>query len=146
MARKGDDVKDDVTWWPAVDGERQAIRVDSQSTGGAYSVIESVAQPGTAVPTHLHRAESEHFLVLSGHYRIAIADEVVDVTAGAQVTIPPNTPHSWRNVSDGESRLVATIVPGGLEQIVYRMNDTPPEKVAELAAAFGCEILGPPAV
>ncbi len=45
MAKEGKDVEGDVTWWPAVDGERQAIRVDSRSTGGAYTVIESVAQP-----------------------------------------------------------------------------------------------------
>ena len=39
-------------WFKGADGERQAIRVDSRDTRGAYSVIESVAEPGCAVPTH----------------------------------------------------------------------------------------------
>jgi hypothetical protein len=60
--------------------------------------------------------------------------------------VPRNTPHSWRNVADGESRLLATIVPGGFEQLVYLVKDTPPEAVHELASRFGCDILGPPAV
>jgi mannose-6-phosphate isomerase-like protein (cupin superfamily) len=59
-------------WFNGADGERQAIRVDSRDTHGAYSVIESVAEPGCAVPTHRHREEEEHFLVISGRYRIAI--------------------------------------------------------------------------
>jgi quercetin dioxygenase-like cupin family protein len=58
---------DDGVWFEGADGERQAIRVDSRDADGAYSVIESVAEPGCAVPTHRHRNEEEHFLVLSGH-------------------------------------------------------------------------------
>jgi hypothetical protein len=54
VANEGNQVKDDAVWWAMVDGERQAIRVDNGSTGGAYAVIESVAEPDTATPTHLH--------------------------------------------------------------------------------------------
>lgn len=146
MAYDDHPAETDVTWWPAAHGERQAIRVDSRRTAGAYAVIESVADADTAVPTHLHHNEEEHFLVLSGHYRIAIGDQVIDAPAGARATVPRNTPHSWRNVADGESRLLATIVPGGFEQLVYLVKDAPAEDVIALAAGFGCDILGPPAV
>ena len=131
-------------WFDGAVGERQAVRVDSRSTDGAYAVIESVAELGCAVPTHRHRNEEEHLLVLSGHYRIAIDDRVIDALPGTNVTIPRNTPHSWRNVADTESRLLATITPGGFEQIVYLVKDSTAGKVAELAAQFGCDILGPP--
>jgi mannose-6-phosphate isomerase-like protein (cupin superfamily) len=137
---------DDNTWLAAAHGERQAIRVDSRTTDGAYAVIESVAEFGTAVPTHRHRNEEEHFLVLSGHYRIAIGDDVIDARAGVCATVPRNTPHSWRNISSGESRLLATIAPGGFEQLAYLVRDTAPEHVMALAARFGCDILGPPGV
>jgi len=136
----------DLTWLPAADGEKQAIRVDSRTTDGAYAVIESVAEPNTAVPTHRHRNEEEHFLVLSGHYRIAIGDEIIDAASGDRATVPRNTPHSWRNVSGGESRLLATIVPGGFEQLAYLVKDTPPGDIRALAARFGCDLLGPPGV
>jgi quercetin dioxygenase-like cupin family protein len=83
-------------WFNGADGERQAIRADSRDTHGAYSVIESVAEPGCAVPTHRHREEDEHFLVISGRYRIAIGDQA---PPGTRATVPRNTPHSWRNIA-----------------------------------------------
>jgi quercetin dioxygenase-like cupin family protein len=131
-------------WFNGADGERQAIRVDSRDTHGAYSVIESVAEPGCAVPTHRHRDEEEHFLVISGRYRIAVWDQILDAPPGTRATVPRNTPHSWRNIAAGEGRLLAILTPGGFEQIIYAVKDTPTEKIRDLAAAFGCDILGPP--
>ncbi len=104
---------DDGVWFEGADGERQAIRVDSRDTDGAYSVIESVAEPGCAVPIHRHRNDEEHVLVLSGHYRIAIGDSIFDAPAGIRTTVARNTPHSWRNVAAGVSRPLAIVVPGG---------------------------------
>ena len=132
------------TWLSAAPGERQAIRVDSRTTGGAYAIIESVAEPGCAVPTHLHRNEDEHFLVISGHYRIAIGSELIDAMPGAHIMVPRNSPHSWRNIAQVESRLLAILIPGGFEQIAYEVAHTPAEQIRELAARYGCEILGPP--
>ena len=98
------DTSPDVTvWFKGADGERQAIRVDSRDTHGTYAVIESVATPGCAAPTH-----------------------------------------SWRNIAAEESRLLTILTPGGFEQIVYSVKDTPPEKIRDLAARFGCDIIGPP--
>jgi hypothetical protein len=67
----------DNVWLKGADGEAQAIRIDSRDTDGAYAVIESVAKPGCAVPTHRHRNEEEHFLVISGRYRIAVGDQIL---------------------------------------------------------------------
>ena len=58
--------------------------------------------------------------------------------------MPRNTPHSWRNIAAQESRLLAIVTPGGFEQIIYEVKDTPREKIGDLAARFGCDILGPP--
>ncbi|OBG19283.1 cupin domain-containing protein [Mycobacterium sp. 852002-51057_SCH5723018] len=132
------------TWFAAAPGERQAVRVDSRVTDGAYAIIESAAEPGCAVPTHLHRNEEEHLLVIAGEYRIAVGDKVFDATPGACIRVPRNSPHSWRNIAQAESRLLAIITPGGFEQIVYEVKNTPADKIHELAARFGCEILGPP--
>ena len=134
----------DSIWLKGADGEVQAVRVDSRVTGGAYSVIESLAEPGGAVPAHLHRNADEHFLVISGRYRIAIGDTILDATPGTRATVPRNTAHSWRNIATQESRLLTILTPGGFEQIVYAVKDTPPEKIKDLAARFGCDILGPP--
>jgi hypothetical protein len=76
--------------------------------------------------------------------RIAIGDQILDAPLGTRATVPRNTPHSWRNIAAEESRLLAILTPGGFEQIVYAVKDTPPEKIRDLAAGFGCGILGPP--
>jgi hypothetical protein len=76
--------------------------------------------------------------------RIAIGERILDAVPGTSATVPRNTPHSWRNIASEESRLLAIITPGGFEQIVYALKDTPPEKIRDLAAGFGCDILGPP--
>ena len=131
-------------WFKGADVERQAIRVDSRDTPGTYSVIESVARPGCAVPTHSHRNEEEHLLVISGRYRIAIGDQILDAAPGTRATVPRNTPHSWRNIAAEESRLLAVLTPGGFEQIVSAAKVTPPEQIRDLAAAVGCDIVGPP--
>ncbi len=131
-------------WFKGADGERQAIRVDSRDTHGTYSVIESVATPGCAVPMHSHRNEEEHLLVISGRYRIAIGDQILDAPPGTRAVVPRSTPHSWRNITAEEGRLLAILTAGGFEQIVYAVNDTPPEEIPQLAAEFGCDILGPP--
>jgi mannose-6-phosphate isomerase-like protein (cupin superfamily) len=52
-----------------------------------------VAEPGCAVPTHLHRNEDEHFLVISGRYRIAIGDKLFDAAPGARISAPRNARH-----------------------------------------------------
>ena len=63
---------------------------------------------------------------------------------GTRATVPRNTPNSWRNIAPQESRLLAILTPGGFEQIVYAVKDTSPEQIKDLAARFGCDILGPP--
>ena len=122
----------------------RAIRVDSRDTYGTYPVIESVATPGCAVPTHRHRNEEEHLLVISGRYRIGIGDQILDAPPGTRATVPRNTPHSWRNIAAEDGRLLAILTQGGFEQIVNAVKDTPPERIRDLAAGFGCDILGPP--
>jgi mannose-6-phosphate isomerase-like protein (cupin superfamily) len=132
-----------VAWYGAAHGERQAIRVDSRATNGAYAVIESAAAPGCVVPTHIHRNEDEHFLVLAGHYEIVIGDRTLDAGPGTRATVPRNTPHRWRNVDGQQSRLLAILTPGGFEQIIFAVEGTPAEEIKALAARFGCDILDP---
>jgi hypothetical protein len=85
-------------WFKGADGERQAIRVDSRDTHRMYSVIESVARPGCAVPTHSHRNEEEHFLVISGRYRIAIGDQILDAPLELE-RLSPETPRTAGGIS-----------------------------------------------
>jgi mannose-6-phosphate isomerase-like protein (cupin superfamily) len=37
---------------------------------------------------HLHLNEEEHFIVVTGLYRVAVEDEASDISSGGSITIP----------------------------------------------------------
>lgn len=131
-------------WYEAADGERIAVRVSSVESHGAYAIVESIAAPGCATPMHLHRNEEEHFVIIAGQYRIAIGAKLFDASAGTSVTISKGATHSWRNISTEPGRLVVILTPGGFEQCIQTIRNSPPEKLEEVAASYGCYIVGPP--
>jgi mannose-6-phosphate isomerase-like protein (cupin superfamily) len=135
---------DGVTWYDAAPGERMAVRLSSLDTRGAYTVIESVAVAGCGVPSHFHQNEDEHFLILEGTYRFVCEDKAFEAAAGTSVTVPKGARHAWRQVSDSHGRALVVFTPGGCEQILQDMVGTPRNALEELAARYGCFIVGPP--
>ena len=57
--------------------------------------IESVPEDGPFVHTHPHA--EEHYEVLSGVLEVYVDGEWMDVSAGEEHTVPPGTPHTFRN-------------------------------------------------
>ena len=53
-------------------------------------------------------------------------------------------PHAWRNLSSSPGRLLAIFTPGGFERLVQEVISAPASNVEELAARYGCLIVGPP--
>ena len=131
-------------WYEGTHGERIAVRLSSLETNGAYAVVESIAAPGCSPPMHLHRNEEEHFIVLAGSYRFAIDDQLFDAVAGESLTVPMGARHSWRNLSDKPGRLLVVLTPGGFEECIQTIRNSPADKIEEVAAQYGCIIVGPP--
>jgi quercetin dioxygenase-like cupin family protein len=116
----------------------------AQKQNGAYAIVESVAAPGCSPPMHLHRNEEEHFVVLAGTYRIQIGNSVFEAPAGTSVTVPRGAGHSWRNISNEVSRVLIILTPGGFEKCIQTIRNSPADKILEIAAHYGCFIVGPP--
>ena len=135
---------DEKPWYEGTAGERIAVRLSSTDTNGIYAIVESVAAPGCSPPMHFHRNEEEHFVVLAGTYRIVIEDTLFDAPVGTSVTVPKGARHSWRNISNETSRLLVILTPGGFEKCIQSIRDSPADKVLEIAAHYGCFIVGPP--
>ena len=131
-------------WYEGTAGERIAVRLSSIDTNGAYAIVESVIAPGCSPPMHLHRNEEEHFVVLAGIYRILIEDKMLDAPVGTSTTVPRGARHSWRNISNETSRLLVILTPGGFEKCIQTIRDSPADKILEIAARYGCFIVGPP--
>ncbi len=117
------------------DGEdRGRIVVSSQSTNGAYSVMEWVvapqssteAAPGSFGP-HRHNTIEETFLVRSGELEFLVGDKVAVLGVGDFVRVPPGVRHGYRNRTGAEVNLIVTFVPGGFEELFvrYRSDQDP---------------------
>jgi len=83
-------------------------------------------------------------VVLVGTYRIAIEDRVFDAPAGTSVTVPKGARHSWRNMSDETGRLLIILTPGGFEKCIQTVHGSAGDKGLEIAAEYGCLVVGPP--
>jgi hypothetical protein len=48
-------------WSEVTPGERFSIRVSSEETNGAYTMLEVIADHRNGTPMHVHQNEDEHF-------------------------------------------------------------------------------------
>jgi mannose-6-phosphate isomerase-like protein (cupin superfamily) len=62
--------------------------------------------PGFAVQPHKHDDHVDSFYILEGEAEFTLGDEVVRAAAGTWIAVPVGTIHSFRNVRDGELRIL----------------------------------------
>ncbi len=131
-------------WLHTRPGEYCLIRTSAAETGGAYSVVEIVSQPGDGTPVHMHHKEDEYFFLLEGTARFQSGDQIFDVAAGGSVSAPRNIPHAWCNPSNTPFRMVAIATPGGCEEALRIIAKGGEIDVAALAERFQVDVIGPP--
>ena len=138
------DSHSDGEWIGTRPGEHCLIRIAAEDTGGAYSVVEIVSDPGdTGTPMHVHRNEDEHFLILEGTAQIAYGDRVLYAPQGASISLVRNVPHAWRNGGDTPLRMLVTCTPGGVEDIFRIIAQGGDIDLRALGTKFGVQIIGP---
>lgn len=90
------------------------LKATTDLTGGRFAALELLAPKDFASPLHIHHAEDEFFVVLSGEVRLRHGENIVEATAGSLVYGPREVPHAFRIDSDG-ARLLLFFSPGGVE-------------------------------
>jgi len=131
-------------------GTEMILKIDSHKTGGVMSVVESVVQPGSGPPKHVHTREDELFYVLQGTFKIWRGDDILEVGEGAVAFLPRDVPHTYQNIGESPGRLLAIITPGGFDGFfreVSSKNLSAPrdmEELTKIAGQFGLQFLGPP--
>ncbi|HKN93268.1 MAG TPA: cupin domain-containing protein [Thermoleophilaceae bacterium] len=100
-------------------GDYVTYKVRSAESGGAYFCFEVSTTPGFGPPLHSHEYR-ELFYVLEGEYEFTIqrGDQLETVMGGAgtAVAIPPNVPHTFKNATDKQARLLFVHQPAALEE------------------------------
>jgi mannose-6-phosphate isomerase-like protein (cupin superfamily) len=86
------------------------IRTASESDG-AELVIEAVLRPGAFMPPHVHLKQEEAFEVLEGTGTFRVGGQKIVAEPGQRVLVAPRVAHRFRNRSDLEVRVRATLRP-----------------------------------
>jgi mannose-6-phosphate isomerase-like protein (cupin superfamily) len=86
-----------------VAGFEVVVHADSATTGGQFSLIETVESlVGGGPPLHIHRDSAESFLVLSGRYAMHVDGREFDCPAGSFIYVPK----AW-SIPSGRSKPAA---------------------------------------
>lgn len=121
-------------------------KVTGEQTGGAFAIIEQPVEPGAMAPPHVHTREDEFSYVIEGELGARVGDQVIHATAGTWILKPRNIPHTFWNPGTKTARFIEIISPPGLEQLftelaaMFAEGRPAPEKMAELAAKYGCAL------
>lgn len=139
-------------------GALMVFKVDAEQTGGAFSLMEHVADPMFETPYHVHHGEDELFYVVDGEIDCYYGDDgesVVRAGPDDTVFLPRDVPHGFRVVSDDVCRMLIQVTPAGLEEFfaevggpAERLETPPPAEpdvvaLTEAAAGYQLDILGP---
>jgi len=112
-----DQVDSEVEWA----GSTYQTILRKENSGGAMSIVDSTSQPNVGPPRHVHEAEDEAFVVLSGEVEFWLDGETFRRGPGETAFIPRGVEHTFRVVSDTPSRHLVILTPGGFEGFFHAM-------------------------
>jgi quercetin dioxygenase-like cupin family protein len=132
------------------------LKVGSDETDGAVTVMEMTLPPGMGPPPHTHPC-SETVYVLDGTLTYHIAGEKFEGRPGSVFRIPAGTVENFEPTGETNLRVLVTYAPGGIENFFAEageeaqkrelppQSDTPPdlERMAAIGAKHGMDIQAP---
>lgn len=141
-------------------GALMNLKATGNDTGGAFALVDHLADPGVESPYHVHHNEEELFYVLDGQVDCFYGSDTPDsVRAGPGETVylPRDIPHGFRIVSKEPCRMLVLVAPAGVEELWVEAGEpapdltTPPppeeppdlESMAPLFEEYGVEVFGP---
>lgn len=136
-------------------GALMITKADGAQTDGRFNMMDQRVPPGYSVPLHVHRDEDEAWYILEGRATFYCADEQIEAGPGSWVFLPKGVPHVFKVGPEG-GRLLTLTAPGGFADFVAEAGEPAPslsvpppsepdtQRLAEIAAKYGIEILGPP--
>ena len=104
------------------DAHGVTIKLYSEETNGAISIIEQPFEPGLLLPPHIHQNDVWLY-ILEGTMHARVGDEVVEATPGCWVLEPRLIPHTMWNAGPEPARLIEVYTPGGFELFFKDFGD-----------------------
>lgn len=131
-------------------GVRYKTILSTDETGGNMSIVDSWSPVGSGPPRHVHDAEDETFVMITGTCKIWIEGVERIAGPGESVFIARGTEHTFKVVGDEPSRHLVILTPGGFEGFFADMafgqfsipDDMP--AIEESAGRHNLRFTGPP--
>jgi quercetin dioxygenase-like cupin family protein len=82
-----------------------------------------VLWPRFLVQAHKHDDHVDSFYIVEGEAEFTLGDEVVRAAAGTWIAVPVGTTHSFRNLGDGDLRILIIHAPN--TSFVERLRSQP---------------------
>jgi quercetin dioxygenase-like cupin family protein len=125
------------------------VKVSSEESGGAFTLMDSLNPAGTYMPPHLHTTVDETFYILEGAFEFEVDGRVLRAGPGATVFAPRGIPHSLKVTSDTAGRALVLTAPGGFDRCIEdlaALPSDPPDmtRAFEVCWRHGIEFLPPP--
>jgi quercetin dioxygenase-like cupin family protein len=131
------------------------VRVSSDETADAITVMEFTIPDGAGPPPHIHNCH-EVVYILDGKARYHIGDETTEVGPGTVVDLPEGTIETFEPI--GQLRMLIVYTPGGIDRFFREVGEPAKEHrvpdplteapdfahLTEVAARHGLQLLGPP--
>ena len=153
-------IADDRLAHVAVVGDTYTILLAGKDTARRFTLIDMLVRPGGGPPPHRHDFE-ETFTMLEGEIEVTFRGQSSLLRAGETANVPANAPHSFRNISDRDARMLCICSPAGQDEFFLAVGDRvagrtspPPEldedqqrkrlvKAIELAPRYRTQLLIP---
>jgi mannose-6-phosphate isomerase-like protein (cupin superfamily) len=103
-------------------GNVMTFLVNSEQTGGTFSMTEYLSKPGNEPPAHVHDREDEFFYVLEGRIDAYIGKELLSVGQNEGAYFPKLIPHTFRILTP-QLRMLIWMSPGGFEGYFREMSE-----------------------
>jgi quercetin dioxygenase-like cupin family protein len=118
------------------------ISLSGREARGTNLVIEDwcMDQVSEVAPLHVHRADDEAWLVVSGELRFRFADRQVVAIAGSTVLVPAGVAHTFGNAGPGPSRFII-VLPVALNALIHELHAADPDRHADIYRRYHSELL-----
>lgn len=93
----------------------------SDQTGGALSIVDVLSPLGSGPPRHVHHAEDEIFVILTGQCRFWLEGEEFLRGPGETAMVPRGLEHTFKVIGDQPCRHLVILTPGGFENFFADM-------------------------
>jgi quercetin dioxygenase-like cupin family protein len=134
---------EDIVPLDTVPGEQVSICVRGADVGGAYTIVQSLIVPDSAVPIHMHQNEDEVFHIIEGCLRFQIGKAEFDAVQGATVVVPKGSVHGWRNVTDARVLALVMFSPGGIDGMFDEISGRSFPEIEAIALRYGTVLVAP---